>query len=292
MIGNKKRALALLLAVLLTVPLYSAAHALEPGYEPSNAYASGAYYERLVSVELSGNPRLDLINVALSQMGYHEGDSAAELGGENAAGRYDYTEYGYWYGVEILDKPAGHMGPWCAMFVSWCARRAGIPADVISNACYARIGTANPYYFLNLDFYEKDQHEPAPGDLAFFDWPNQSGEWNHVAIVYCVGEGRVYMLEGNTMHNNAEIRAFALDEPIIKGYAVPRYASDPGLELDPPEQLSLLPTYDYFDPINHIRPAAAISSGSTGDGVCWLQTALTVLGYPVGVTAVFDTATE
>ena len=35
----------------------------------------------------------DIVNVALSQKGYHEGNSNDDLGGNNANGTNNYTEY-------------------------------------------------------------------------------------------------------------------------------------------------------------------------------------------------------
>lgn len=54
--------------------------------------------------------RNKIVQVAISQIGYKEGKN-------------NDTKYGNWYGLKNQ--------PWCAMFVSWCANQAGIPANII-----------------------------------------------------------------------------------------------------------------------------------------------------------------
>ena len=54
---------------------------LTPSYTPSSPYRSSAYYTQLCNVTLTGNQRTDLVNVARSQLGYHEGNSFSDLGG-------------------------------------------------------------------------------------------------------------------------------------------------------------------------------------------------------------------
>ena len=69
--------------------------ALTMTYEPSSYYRSSVYYSRLTGVALTGNPKTDLVLVAASQVGYHEGNSRSELGGGNTSGTANFTEYAY-----------------------------------------------------------------------------------------------------------------------------------------------------------------------------------------------------
>lgn len=115
---------------------------LTPSYTPSASYRSGKYYTQLCNVSLTGNQRTDLVNVARSQLGYHEGDSIEDLNG-TGSGSGNYSEYGYWFGTQVKGNTYGHYYAWCAMFVSWCARQAGIPTSVISNAAYAHADGSN-----------------------------------------------------------------------------------------------------------------------------------------------------
>ena len=87
---NLRSILTLILVVTLVVPIFATTVSAE--YE--NTYTN------------TGNMRNDIIGVALTQVGYTEGTN-------------NYTKYGVWYG-----QPNS---PWCGMFVSWCAKEAGIP---------------------------------------------------------------------------------------------------------------------------------------------------------------------
>ena len=51
----------------------------EEGREFSTPYESGVYYDRLMDVEMTGIYSEDLLRVAFSQEGYHEGDTYDEF---------------------------------------------------------------------------------------------------------------------------------------------------------------------------------------------------------------------
>ena len=80
---------------------------LTPSYTPSASYRSGKYYTQLCNVSLTGNQRTDLVNVARSQLGYHEGDSIEDLNG-TGSGSGNYSEYGYWFGTQVKGNTYGH----------------------------------------------------------------------------------------------------------------------------------------------------------------------------------------
>ena len=81
--------------------------AVTTSYTPSDSYKGGKYYQKLLSVQLTGNQADDLVAVALSQVGYHEGVSKNDMDGvSNGGGKY--TEYGYMHG----DASA----QWCAWY--------------------------------------------------------------------------------------------------------------------------------------------------------------------------------
>lgn len=113
----------------------------------------------------TGNMRDDIIGVALTQVGYTEGDN-------------NYTKYGVWYGLSN--------SPWCGMFVSWCAKEAGIPTSVLK-----RTGIANPSSF-GLSYKDGSSYIPQKGDLFF-----KKG-FNHVGLVYYTEGAYFYTIEGNT----------------------------------------------------------------------------------------------
>ena len=206
---------------------------LTPSYTPSASYRSGKYYTQLCNVSLTGNQRTDLVNVARSQLGYHEGNNTSQLHGESS-GSSNYTEYGYWYGTQVQGNSGGSYYAWCAYFISWCARQAGIPTSIISNASYACAGSDNGD-FKNLDYYARGSYTPKVGDLVFFCWEGNSSCWDHVEIVIGVSSSEVTTLGGNTSNNNVKSRKWSLSNSNIRGYGVPKYTS----KLDAPYVYSI-----------------------------------------------------
>ncbi|MBE7030027.1 MAG: CHAP domain-containing protein [Ruminococcaceae bacterium] len=89
----------------------------------------------------------------------------------NEVGNSDGTKY-------------GTSGAWCAAFVSWCARQAGISTDVIKNTITSSATEFGvPYYTWN-DYY-RGAYVPSIGDLVFFNWSsNEQKSWaDHVGII-------------------------------------------------------------------------------------------------------------
>ena len=116
--------LVLLCLSLMGLTIYS----VEPNV--SESYASGIFCKRLKNVTPSGDFRTDIVNIAMSQIGYTEGNSKTEISG-CTPGTGNYTEFGLWYNNR-QDAPGGYeKAAWCAMFVSWCAYQAGIPSDTV-----------------------------------------------------------------------------------------------------------------------------------------------------------------
>ena len=185
-----KRAAAALLAAVLGLGGAMPAGALE--YQGTESYMQGKYYEALQQVALTGDPRTDFVNVALSQVGYQESTYMKELSGE-IVGNVNFTEYGDWY--DMQDQ-------WCAMFVSWCAALAGISKDVVPKHSY----TPNGLYWLKDQWgraysrakVEAGVYTPQPGDLIYFKTASTKNTTNHVGIVTGYRDGIVYTVEGNT----------------------------------------------------------------------------------------------
>ena len=254
----------------LARPLSAGGIRLAPvDYSVSSYYMSSVYYRNLREVRLTGNQRLDLVNVALSQVGYHEGNSIGDLAGGSANGSMNYTEYGYWFGFEVLDRGSGFFYEWCAMFTAWAARQAQIPTNVINNASYAHVGT-NPFFF-HMRFYPRGTYIPKPGDLIFYDWAYSAKDWDHVGIVAYVENGRVHTVEGNAS-DQVIMRDVSLYDNEIQGFGAPSYTNALAAALN-------VSSYG--------MPESAIEYGATGDGVRWLQAALLHLGYPCPIDGAF-----
>ena len=229
---------ALLCAVLLTsVVLPSGANALQ--YEGSTQYMSGKYYQALCQVELTGDQRVDIVNVALSQSGYQEGGSWGILSGE-VYGGVNYTEFGSWYGMQDM---------WCAMFVSWCAYVAGVSEDVIPKHAYTPDGLR---WFKNRNqrYTQKQlaagEYTPQPGDLIYFRSARNDKTTNHVGLVTGFYDGMIHTLEGNissvSEYTNGGMvapHAYSIHNPYIVAVCSPNYAQTgaSALPYDPSQAL-------------------------------------------------------
>ena len=159
-------------------------------YSGSSSYKSGKYYTALTNVKLTGNQRKDIVNVAMSQIGYHEGSNSSSLSGVGN-GSKNYTEFGRWYGTQDM---------WCAMFVSWCANTAGVSQSVVPKHSFTVDGLN--WFQKNGLAYSRQQvangkYTPKPGDIIYFKSSRNSNKTNHVGIVKNYSNKTVYTIEGN-----------------------------------------------------------------------------------------------
>lgn len=169
----QKRLLSLLLALITLLTLVI----------PVTQQANAAYENTYTN---TGDQRADIIGVALTQVGYEEGDN-------------NYTKYGEYHG--------NANAAWCGYFVSWCARQAGISTSVLPST-----GLANPSAW-GVTTFTSDERIPQPGDLFF---KNLTGN-THMGIVYYVDGNTVVTIEGNTSTSTYDghwvmIRYHDLDE--------------------------------------------------------------------------------
>lgn len=222
----KVLAVCLLLAAYLSAFLLSVA-AVEPVYEVSEEYRASPYYEALLGCTLTGDGRYDVLTVAYSQFGYHEGDSEAEMNGANASGTKNFAEYNRMYGK--LDNGEGngvsYGYSWCAAFVSWCLRHAGVSKEVARTEVSCRRMTE--WYRENSTYHARSSgYVPLPGDIIMFH--NGNGVAQHVGLV-CGTEGnRVYVIDGNGQEGMVTTHSYRLNSLVILGYCVPDYETVEG----------------------------------------------------------------
>lgn len=156
-------------------------------------------------VELSGDWREDLLNIARTQLGYHESDVNFII--DDAGDRKGYTRYGDWYGAAYSD--------WCAMFIAFCLHYAEIPA-----ADFPRDAScANWKGMLEArGAYEDDEdtYIPQSGDLIFFNHEGKATP-EHIGIVESVSETSVATIEGNSA-SQVRRRSYDLKDYTIVGY--------------------------------------------------------------------------
>lgn len=195
---------------------------------PSQAYKGTVYYNSLLSVDLTGDERNDVIAVALSQLYYAEGNSEKEFHGLNASGDGNFTEYCYNYGALDQDgngtREFGY--PWCAAFVSFCLRRAEISKSVAPSHvnCTSWLNIFKQKSS-NYKYYARGSYTPIKGDIIFFKSESTSRASDHVGLVIGLANGYVYTVEGNTS-GGVYIKSYSLSNTYIVGYAVPNYKSE------------------------------------------------------------------
>ena len=135
------------------------------------------------------------LDIAKSQLGYHEKGT-------------NITKYGDWYGTQ---------GAWCAMFVSWCAKEAGILNKVIPKYAWCESGAD---WYKNRNRYGwRGKYTPKPGDVVFFYNKNNSAPYYHTGIVEYVEGDKVHTIEGNSS-DEVRRRNYSLSYSDIQGYGI------------------------------------------------------------------------
>ena len=233
-----KRIVALILIIVLVLGLGINVFAASPvPYSGmSSQYKNSVYYQRLMAVPLGENQIENLINVAMSQIGYTEGSTSTELAGVNSTGNMkNYTEYG-----KRLGK-SGH--PWCCAFVSWCIYMAGIPGNVMPNT---HAGCSNfvqsLVYNYGGTYHSADSnYKPQAGDIIFYEGTERTYDSNgvpkisgHVGIVYedyNPSTKKFGVIEGNgpgyVQANYQPLfrKGYTEGKNYILGYVTPAYTS-------------------------------------------------------------------
>ena len=113
----------------------------------------------------------EFIDVALDEVGYKEGKN-------------NDNKYGKYFGKNNV--------AWCALFVSWCAREAKIPEDIIPT--YSGCGTGYNFFKKKGKIFK----EPKVGDIVFYKPTKAGATSSHTGIVYQLVGDNVITIEGNT----------------------------------------------------------------------------------------------
>ena len=224
---SKLISLCLLAVVIFSV--CTSAQSLEQKH--SESFRSSIFYARLCNVDLTGDPRTDIMNIAMSQLGYVEGNSKNQYSGLDK-GSKNFTEYGLWYdgtqGTNVYHREA-----WCAVFVSWCAHQAGISEDIFYSHAYTPYGL-NWYTDQDLTFtreeIEAGVYTPQPGDVIYYRSPGVSRKTNHVGLVYKYEDGILYAIEGNTNSGDNStdggsvcLKSYSITDTFIRYICTPAY---------------------------------------------------------------------
>lgn len=130
----------------------------------------------------TGTLRQAALKKAISQIGVEENPPNSN--------RCKYTD---WYGM---------VGPWCAMFVTWCYETSGNSPSFVKGSRYAYV----PYIVSDARAGKNGlttTDDPISGDLVCFDWQSDT-IYDHVGIFekWIVGAGDFNCIEGNTSYSN------------------------------------------------------------------------------------------
>lgn len=212
--------------------------AVTPTYYVSSSYKKSQFYKNLTAYKLTGDERYDVISIAMTQYGYHEGNDENDMGGSNRDGYRNFAEYNRMYGK--LDNGEGnglsYGYSWCAAFVSWCLRQARVPKETVET--FVSCSKAVRNFRTQGIFKERSSgYIPIAGDIIFFIKPEDAAAGyiaSHVGMVVgCDGEF-VYTIEGNTDLLKVCQKKYPLDGEKIVGYAVPEYKTIEGTLYDFP----------------------------------------------------------
>ncbi len=129
---------------------------------------------------------------------------------------------------------------WCAAFIVWCARQAGIGSDVIptSFSCYNANNSMKNWFSNRGRYYERGTTTPQRGDLVIFKYANDE---KHIGLVTGSDSSNVYTIEGNTS-NMVNTRTYSLNDSEIHGYCRPAYVA-----VTPPTNVYLNKNQIWYD---------------------------------------------
>lgn len=213
-----------LAAALMAVP----AAALPDGYTASEGYLSSPYYAALEAYKPSGDERRDTVALALTQLGYHEGDSDLDFDGLNTSGSKNFVEYNRLYGK--LDNGEGNGTSygyaWCAAFVSFCLRSAHVPTTAaISEVSCPRM--VNWYRSIkDRTAWQGSDYIPMTGDVIFFKTGTSNAVSTHVGLVVGTTDDAIYTVEGNS-GGVVGMHRYERGDKTIVGYGIPAYSGTP-----------------------------------------------------------------
>lgn len=153
-----------------------------------------------------------LIEIAKSQLGIKERSADS-----------DDIKYNDWYyGQRVINNGKSGEYAWCAVFVSWCAKEAGISENIIPKHCNTtdmKNMLINNGGILHL---KGTSYTPVKGDIIFFGF-NAS---RHVGIVDYTSGNTVYYIDGNniqTTPHGVHYSNCSLTRSDLYGFVTPNY---------------------------------------------------------------------
>jgi hypothetical protein len=156
-------------------------HAGEAAMDATAVELINAAYNRFKGKEPAGGGSSSAqarLKKAVSQIGVKESPPNSN--------RCRYTD---WYGM---------IGPWCAMFVSWCDQLGDQPTkSFVKGSRYAYVPYIVSDARLGLNGLSVTS-SPKPGDLICYDWDKSGAEHDHVGVFEKGTAADWQAIEGNT----------------------------------------------------------------------------------------------
>ncbi len=188
------------------------------GYSFSDGYKKSVWYANFSVLELSGNTRNDILAIAISQLGYHEGEDG-DYTGTNSSSAGNSVEY---FRL-IVPNWSNNSDEWCACFVNWCLSQAHVDYASGEIGCWKWATELK-----DMDMFEDSAayggtYTPQPADMIFFNWNQVNTTSGHIGYVLYTTDTEVYTIEGNA-DNNVTVRSYPLNDKRVIGYGTPPYA--------------------------------------------------------------------
>lgn len=180
-----------------------------------------------------------VIDIAISQIGYHEKASNTSLDDPSTnSGSGNYTKY-----ARDMDSLKDFYNSrkqgvaWCDIFVDWCFTKA-FGANTGRKMLYQPLKssgagcTSSSNYFKKVNaFYDY----PETGDQIFFVASDGNG-FGHTGIVEKVASNKVYTIEGNS-DDEVKRHSYSLTSAKIGGYGRPDWSMVEGKDDSPMDPL-------------------------------------------------------
>lgn len=123
---------------------------------------------------------LDVLNVARTQIGFHEGAN-------------NENPYGDWYGVPNA--------PYCAMGLSWCFAQVGLSNLIAAQTPKGFSYNPTALHWFQMQGLVVNKMSMTTGDLVFYDW-NGDGVADHVELCEAASPGGFTTIAFNTGNPN------------------------------------------------------------------------------------------
>ncbi|MBE6600823.1 MAG: CHAP domain-containing protein [Ruminococcaceae bacterium] len=230
---NKKIICTTLSFGVLTASTVLPIVAVTPTYAVSKYYKESGYYNRLLNYKSTGDERYDVLSIAITQLGYHEGNSVSDMGGGNTSGYRNFAEYNKIIGAPVDNGEGNGVSygfEWCAAFISWCQRQARVPtSSVITEISCIRMLD----WLRARDLYKSRSsgYSPQPADIVFFRATASSSRATHVGLYIGSDSTYIYTIEGNST-DRVSYQRYPKNSALILGYGTPNYKTVDGVKYD------------------------------------------------------------